>query len=328
MNKQYGFVKAALVAIGFAAAPAFATNTIPIAPNGGGSDGTQQVGSLGWNNSFTIAINALPTGSGAITVGQVFNTFGQGTLANFNDSNGIAIGGLSLNATYEWTYVFGVQEIVTSVTATSATFAATGSTAGGGANFFNVFYDTSRNANPLNGTGFNDGTLILSGSFLPFNTGTGTGISTFTVSSPNAGALDQFGTNDYAGINTVGGAGSFNLLAAVTSANTAFFPSGPALISVTNNGFTNLAFTETNPSSCYWTGSSLSSAIGPNDTGTQPAGCNLNTVGAVNGVNGPNFAFETRSTSAFVSKVPEPASLALLGLGLAAMGWTARRKRG
>ncbi len=323
MNQTRTVLSSALFALGLAAAPAaFATDPVQINPDNGGPDATQTVGSLGWNNGFAIAVNALPTGSGNITVGQTFTTFGQGALANFNDAGGNTIGGLGLNSTYEWTFVFGVQEIVTAVTATTATFGTTGT----GTNFFRIYYDPSRNSNILDGTGFADGTLVLEGTFNPFNPVTGIGVSNFGTSSTTPQPLDQFGTNNYPNIQTVAGAGSFNLLASVTFANPAFFISPPTVISITANGFTNLPFLQTNPSSCYWDGSGLSSAAGPNTApGTSP--CPTNTLGAVNGIDGPNFAFETRPTSAFtVARLPEPATLALLGIGLGALGWSFRRK--
>jgi len=323
MNQTKTVLSSALFALGLAAAPAvFATDPVTINPdNGFGPDPNLIVGSLGWNNGFAIAVNALPTGSGNITVGQQFTTFGQGALANFNDAGGNSIGGLQLNSAYEWTFVFGVQEVVTAVTATTATFGTTGT----GTNFFRIYYDPSRDSNILDGTGFADGTLVLEGTFNPFNPVTGIGVSNFGTSSVTPQPLDQFGTNNYPNIQTVAGAGSFNLLATVTFANPAFFISPPTVISITANGFTNLPFLQTNPSSCYWDGSGLASAAGPNTApGTSP--CPTNTLGAVNGINGPNFAFETRPTSAFTA-LPEPATLALLGIGLGALGWSFRRKQ-
>jgi hypothetical protein len=328
MNKTRTVLSSALFALGLANAPAaFATDAVQINPDSTGGDPTLTVGSLGWNNGFAIAVNALPTGSGTINVGQVFTTFGQGALANFNNTVGGAIGGLNLNSTYEWTFVFGVQEIVTSTTANSAQFGTTG----GGINFFNIYYDPTPDANVLDGTGFagtDDSVLVLSGTFQPFNLATGIGVSNFTTSSTTGGALDQFNSdgNNYPNIQTVAGAGSFNLLASVTFSNPAFFIEPPKVISITANGFTNLPFLQTDPSSCYWNGAALSDAAGANTApGTSP--CLTNTLGAVNGIDGPNFAFETRPTSAFtVAPVPEPATLALLGIGLGALGWSVRRK--
>jgi hypothetical protein len=316
-------VSIALSVLFAASASVFATTPIQINPDGGGPDSTQTVGSLGWNNGFSIAVNTI-VGGGFVAPGAPLTTFGQGALANFTNQAGNSIGGLGLNSTYEWTYVFGLPEVVVSSTGTSATFASTG----GG--FFEIFYDASRDSSVLNGTGFTDGQLILAGTFLPFDPTTGVGASGFSTTGLG-GALDQFGENNYANVTSLAGFGSFNLLAAITFADTAFFPSAPTLVSVTANGFSNLPFLQQNPSSCYTATPGLNApvtdAVGPNTGTGATSPCTINTVGAVNGISGPNVAFETRTTSAFNTRaIPEPASLALIGIGLAALGGFGRRR--
>lgn len=323
-------VKKLTIALGLAlaASTAYATDPVPINPQGAGN--TITVGSLGWNNGFTMSLNT--SGPNGIAVGDTTTAFGHGALANFNDADFNTIGGTNLNTAFEWTYVFGLTEELVSGPAVPGTGTSTFHTVAGDTNFFRLYYDTSRNSNPLNGTGFNDGTLILEGQFLPFDANTGIGATIFqatglcnTVGCNSS--LDQAGVNNYPGIQTVAGNGSLNLLASVTFANAAFFPSAPSIVSVTANGFLNLPFQQTNPSGCYFDGSSLQSAVGPHSGGGNPACATTNTVGAINGVSGPNTAFETRATSAFnTAAIPEPGTIALVGISLIGLGWVARRR--
>jgi hypothetical protein len=317
-------------------ASVLATTPITISPGGG--DPTITVGSLGWNNGFAITTGNVGEGTpGDNPVGTVITSYGQGSLANFNNAMGGAIGGLHLNSTYQWSYVFGLTEVVASHTGTSPTDNVTLQTLAGPVNFFDVFEGPIA-ANPLQGTGFATGTLVLSGTFAPFNAMTGVGTSTFTATGiddygaggTGAGGVDQFGTDNYPGVGTVAGAGALNELASISYANPTFFPTAPTLISVTANGFTNLAFQETDPASCYWTGAALSSALGPNVGGVgSPGACLVNTVGSLNGFSAgfSNTGFETRVTSAFNATAPEPGSIALMGLGLTALASFVRKRR-
>jgi hypothetical protein len=169
----------------------------------------------------------------------------------------------------------------------------------------------------------------------------------FTVTNSTGVALDQSANgNDYDGQLTVSGTGSQgNLLAGTAGADldSNFFKTLLTEFQIIYQNISiGLPFAGANPSHCFndsqspaavgTTGLSstcdtdhvdgLFSAQGA-ETGYTPS------IGAINGLGlgSPDFIAQTDFNSAVRGNVPEPGTLALVGLALGAAGWRGARRR-
>jgi hypothetical protein len=310
-----------------------------IDPDGAGAGGAlSNIGILDWTVGNAIV---TPTGNANVTnpqVGDVFQTYAHARLASFNDAGGTPQG--SLFGNNEWTYVAGFKEQVYAVSGTPGTGSATFNTIAGSNNFFQIWYsNTAGNVSDnLTGKGFQNGTLILSGTILPFdfNDPNKNGQTSFTANTPVDAqgnlltpALDQNApTNNYPNTQTITGQGGGRIEVQVNSWDSAFFPDFTAgILLVDFNTQMNLPYNTTDPSSCFWNGTQYINGVGPITGGTaaqRAAGCSVNSVGAINGLSGPNEVLMTDSSTTL--PVPEPITLALFGAGALAMGAAGRRK--
>jgi hypothetical protein len=303
-------------------------------------------------------------GTGVITTpvpnqGQfTFQAYGQASVGGVLSSTS---GGLTFNLPtgQDYTFVFGTTERVTFVGGTapgtssaffgivnptgSATNPYAGSVAGPGGtstaapyvNYFEV-WQGGVGANNLNGTGFNDGTRVLAGTF------TGISQTSAVANSGPAGNLDQFVNNDRGSYQSVGLNGSLTLNGVVTDTNTAYF-NGQSLNGSTFNFTTNLSdpFSQTDPSGAFLTGSTTT-ATGVTPTtagaglpypGAGNSGPGTTGIGGTNGLNGPSVQVQFQSTASFIVNAttggpptPEPATLAVFA-GVMGIGGLVYRRR-
>lgn len=290
-------------------------NAIPVDPDGVGIDAAIDVQRLEWGPANTLI---TPVGNASIfthPLGDIFQLYSQASLSEFQDSSGSPIGSSGAD---RWTYIAGYQQQVVSTIGANVVL----DTIGGGDNFFKLYFDATPNANAGNGTGYGpdatdaDPVLVLSGT-VSASTGQ-TAISAVNVAPGN---LDTHGPDDYPGVDSITASGSGSLTVTIESVDPAYFPAGlPPRLGLDFQIAFDLPFSQTDPSSCFKKGAGeLIDGAGPN--ALDGLECDVNTVGGINGIDGPNLIFMTDSSALFneVSPAPEPMSLALLGAGLVAM---------
>jgi hypothetical protein len=355
-------VAAVVLALGAAGAQA----GVMFDPDGPGPAPAQDLGGLGWSTTSAVAVGGLTAITNFIagTGPTTFTALSHARLVDTTNQLGVGNTPSGLNVNYQITMVVSFQEIVTGFTPPSGATPASATFRTTGIATLQIYFDPVLNATDLTGSGFNDGRLILQGTtdqsgrvgIFTVIDPTAVQFDQFPGGVVNP-AVDDYGSGTCPAATdqcSVSGTGSQQSIAIDTlTQDFAFFQTQLATFGITYANISQqLPFGQAQPSDCFTgnaTGGIVPGTVG--STRSQPQPCaNIHTdapyagqapdpnggylpvTGPLNGLLGtagsPDFVFQTRyDATVLPAAIPEPGSLALLGLGLGALGLGGFKRR-
>ena len=291
----------------------------PTGTPGSGGDITG-VNVFDWSPGNALAVNV--NGPNGITVGSSFTTYFQ---ANLGTVLGVAPPPLFTDGTGGnfFTAVAGFGETVATCSSgagagfcSNATFAFDPANT---TNFFEIFKVPANGGSDLTGANFVAGSAILSGHIIPNNFSSNFALAADGGTTPQL--LDQNGADDWSGTQTVSGTGASKITVMIDSANQNYFPgltAGSIIVLSAFNTSQVLPYSQTDPSRCManaTTNCAITSLIGTFN------GAPVGSSG------GPDVLFQADANQSFkLATVPEPGTLALIGIGVLGLGVLRKRQ--